>query len=58
MRVLVAGATGFVGRNLVPELIERGHEVVAMTRNASTYDPPKGVSVVEADLNDRESLRG
>ncbi|KZN26089.1 NADH-binding protein [Haladaptatus sp. R4] len=56
--VLVVGATGFVGRNLVPELIERGHEVVAMTRNASTYDPPEGVSVVEADLNDRESLRG
>ena len=58
MKVLVAGATGFVGRNLVPQLIERGDEVVAMTRNATTYDPPEGVSVVEADLNDRESLRG
>ncbi|WP_423746211.1 NAD(P)H-binding protein (plasmid) [Haladaptatus sp. SPP-AMP-3] len=58
MTVLVAGATGFVGRHLVPALVERGEEVVAMTRNASTYDPPEGVSVVEADLNDRESLRG
>ncbi|WP_231186841.1 NAD(P)H-binding protein [Haladaptatus sp. DYF46] len=58
MTVLVAGATGFVGRHLVPELVANGKDVVAMTRNASTYDPPDGVSVVEADLNDRESLRG
>jgi uncharacterized protein YbjT (DUF2867 family) len=58
MTVLVAGATGFVGRHLVPKLVANGEEVVAMTRNASTYDPPDGVSVVEADLNDRESLQG
>ncbi len=32
MRVFVAGATGVVGRRLLPELIEAGHEVVAMTR--------------------------
>jgi nucleoside-diphosphate-sugar epimerase len=32
MRVFVAGATGAVGRRLLPELIESGHEVVAMTR--------------------------
>jgi len=28
MRVLVAGATGAVGRSLIPELRRRGHEVV------------------------------
>jgi nucleoside-diphosphate-sugar epimerase len=32
MRVFVAGASGAVGRSLVPQLIERGHEVVATTR--------------------------
>lgn len=37
MRVLVAGASGFVGRHLCPQLVERGHEVVAMTRNPDTY---------------------
>ena len=29
MRILVAGATGYVGSRLVPELLRRGHEVVA-----------------------------
>jgi uncharacterized protein YbjT (DUF2867 family) len=38
--VLVTGATGFVGKRLVPELIERGHEVKAMTRNPDDYDGP------------------
>ncbi|RBI62558.1 NADH-binding protein [halophilic archaeon] len=56
MRVLVAGATGFVGSHLLPALVERGHDVVALTRDASDYDPPAGVDVLEADLNDRESL--
>ena len=38
--VLVTGATGFVGGRLVPELIDRGHEVRAMTRHPETYDGP------------------
>jgi 2-alkyl-3-oxoalkanoate reductase len=34
MRVFVAGATGAIGRRLVPRLVERGHTVVATTRTA------------------------
>lgn len=56
MRVLVTGATGFVGGYLVPALLDAGHDVVAMTRDESTYDPPAGVSVVEGDLLDPETL--
>ncbi len=35
MRVFVAGATGVMGRQLVPRLLEAGHQVVGMTRTES-----------------------
>src|ERR1700744_1806761 len=35
MRVFVAGATGAIGRQLVPRLVAAGHEVHAMTRSES-----------------------
>lgn len=35
MRVFVAGATGAIGRQLVPRLVEAGHEVHGMTRRES-----------------------
>jgi nucleoside-diphosphate-sugar epimerase len=38
MKVFVAGATGVLGRGLVPQLVARGHEVVGMTRSASKQD--------------------
>lgn len=34
MRIVVAGATGFVGRHLVAELLSRGHSVLAVARNS------------------------
>jgi len=58
MRVLVTGASGFVGGNLVPALVEAGHEVVAMTRDAGSYDAAEGVDVVEGDLLDPSTLPG
>jgi uncharacterized protein YbjT (DUF2867 family) len=50
MRVLVTGATGFVGGRLIPELVERDHDVVALVRDAGGYDAPEDVEVVEGDL--------
>jgi 2-alkyl-3-oxoalkanoate reductase len=38
MKVLVAGATGALGRQLVPQLVTRGHEVVGLTRSASKQE--------------------
>ncbi|WP_418285411.1 NAD(P)H-binding protein [Halorubrum sp. DTA46] len=56
MRVLVTGATGFVGGRLVPALLDRGHEVVALVRDAGGYDAPDGVRVVEGDLLEPDTL--
>ena len=54
MRVLVAGSTGFVGRELCPALIAAGHEVVAMTRRPDDY---RGAGEpVRGDVADRASL--
>jgi nucleoside-diphosphate-sugar epimerase len=36
MKILVTGATGLVGRNLLPLLKDNGHEVIALTRNTDT----------------------
>ena len=50
MDVLVTGASGFVGSRLVPVLLDRGHEVTVLVRDADRYAAPAGVRVVEGDL--------
>ncbi|MFF1610573.1 NAD(P)H-binding protein [Amycolatopsis sp. NPDC058278] len=55
MRVLVAGASGFVGSRLCPELETAGHEVLAMTRHPAKY---RGAGkAVRGDVADVGSLR-
>ncbi len=54
LTVLVTGATGFIGRRLVPALVEGGHTVRAMTRDPDTYDGPG--EAVAGDVFDRASL--
>jgi uncharacterized protein YbjT (DUF2867 family) len=52
--VLVAGATGFIGRRLVPELVAQGYAVRAMTRHPESYDGPG--EPVAGDVSDPGSL--
>lgn len=58
MKVLVTGATGFVGGRLVPRLLEDGHDVRVLVRDASRYDGPADVDVVQGDLLELNSLEG
>ena len=54
MRILVAGASGFVGRRLCPELASRHHGVRAMTRRPETYT---GVGTpVRGDVHEPDTL--
>jgi uncharacterized protein YbjT (DUF2867 family) len=50
MRVLVTGATGFVGSRLVPALLDANHEVTVLVRDAGRYTGPAAARVVEGDL--------
>ena len=58
MKVFVAGATGVLGRALVPQLVARGHEVVGMTRSASKQDLVRslGAHPVVADALDPDAV--
>ena len=53
MRILVTGATGYIGGRLVPRLLELGHEVTVLVRDARRYAGRSGsdrVRVIERDL--------
>ena len=54
MRVLVTGATGFVGHHLAAALIDAGEDVAAMTRRPGAYVGPG--AAIPGDIGDRDSL--
>ena len=54
VKVLVAGASGFVGRRLCAALAEAGHDVVAMTRNPAGYTGAG--TPVHGDVHDPATL--
>ncbi|MDT3404896.1 SDR family oxidoreductase [Mucilaginibacter terrae] len=60
MKILLTGATGYIGRRLLPVLIENGYEVVCMVRDKNRFDlkPYKSgkISAVEGDLTRKDTL--
>ena len=58
MRVFVAGATGAIGKQLVPRLVAAGHEVHGMTRSESKQAPLRelGAVPVVADALDPDQV--
>jgi nucleoside-diphosphate-sugar epimerase len=58
MKIFVAGATGALGRALLPQLVERGHEVVGMTHSGAKQDLLRGLGArpVVADALDPDAV--
>ncbi|MFN7792124.1 MAG: NAD-dependent epimerase/dehydratase family protein, partial [Cyclobacteriaceae bacterium] len=59
MKILLTGSTGYIGRRLLPVLVEAGHHVVCLVRDRRRFDWDdfsedflKQVSVIEVDLSD------
>ncbi|MDR6674510.1 NmrA/HSCARG family protein [Xanthomonas sp. 1678] len=58
MTILVTGATGTVGRQVVEQLVKRGADVRALVRDPAKAKLPASVDIVQGDLLDVDSLRG
>jgi nucleoside-diphosphate-sugar epimerase len=56
VRVLVTGASGFLGGRLCGHLVERGHAVGALVRRIGSE--PAGTRPIQGDLGDASSIRG
>ncbi len=60
MRILLTGATGYIGKRLLPALTEQGHHVICCVRDKKRFNPPQSlvdkIEVIEIDLLDEESL--
>ena len=60
MKILLTGSTGYIGKRLLPILIEAGHEVVCCVRDIKRFNPPASlkanISVIKVDLLDEASL--
>lgn len=56
MKIAVIGATGFVGKSLVSELVNRKHVIKAFARNVNKIASDDAVDAVSLDVNDVEQL--
>lgn len=52
MKIALIGATGFVGSAILPELLNRGHQVTVLARNPGKVAPQEKLNVVAADVLD------
>ena len=56
MKVIVFGATGGIGRRLVAGALDLGHAVTAFVRHGQSLEPRDGLSVIQGDLFDPQSV--
>ena len=60
MKILLTGATGYIGKRILPLLINKGYHVICCVRDKSRFNAPKAltssISIIEIDLLDPNSL--
>lgn len=59
MKIFVAGGTGVIGRSLLPELLSKGHAVVALTRSPKDAEAlaERGIEPALADVFDSDAVK-
>lgn len=59
MKIAITGGTGFIGRHLAGDLLERGHEVIVIARGqySRNTSPVPGATFVPLDIHDTDRLR-
>lgn len=60
MKILLTGATGYIGKRLLPNLLEEGHELYCCVRNKNRFNPPvvnnDKITILEVDFLKPETL--
>lgn len=60
MKILLTGSSGYIGKRLLPILVESGHDVICCVRDIKRFAPPESIksriSIIQIDLLDRSSL--
>lgn len=60
MKILLTGATGYIGKRLLPVLVENGHQVICGVRDLKRFNPPESlkpkIQIIELDLLNQTSL--
>lgn len=60
MKILLTGSTGYIGKRLLPVLVDAGHAVICCARDSKRFNPPESlkekISVIEIDLLNEQSL--
>ena len=56
MKIVLIGATGFVGSKVLKEALSRGHEVTAISRNTAKLEQGAGLIPAELDVYDTNAL--
>ncbi|ULT25113.1 NAD-dependent epimerase/dehydratase family protein [Sphingobacterium sp. E70] len=60
MRILLTGVTGYIGKRLLPVLLEQGHEIICCVRDKNRFDTSAisaPIQVVEVDFLDQKTLK-